>query len=65
MSYEVSYTSGQSKDNQTTSQVDLILSSLSSGSRYEICVATVGVKNRRSLCVNLTSYSGVSLSLGL
>ncbi|XP_056603685.1 receptor-type tyrosine-protein phosphatase eta isoform X3 [Triplophysa dalaica] len=57
VSYEVSFTSGQSNGNQTINQVASILSNLSSGSRYEICVATVGVKNRRSSCVNLTSYS--------
>ncbi|XP_057193959.1 receptor-type tyrosine-protein phosphatase eta [Triplophysa rosa] len=57
VSYEVSYTSSQSRSNQTTSQVGSTLSGLSSGSRYEICVVTVGVKDRRSSCVYLTTYT--------
>lgn len=55
--YEVSYTPSQSGSNQTTSQDALTLTSLTSGSRYEICVVTIGLKDRRSSYVNLTTYT--------
>lgn len=65
VSYEVSYTTNQSGTIQTTSVGSLTLTNLTSSSRYEISVVTVGVKDRRSSYVNLTTYTGVSVFLFL
>ncbi|KAL1271207.1 hypothetical protein QQF64_030223 [Cirrhinus molitorella] len=57
VSYEVSYRSNQSWVSLNLTQINVTLMNLLPGSQYDITLVTIGVKDLRSLNVNLTAYT--------